>query len=610
MANFVTECPKCKDAYLEVNTNLDGIKSIFKGMFLEGEKTNVCSKCDFKYGYFFESKKNRLSNRKCSKCQSNVVYDRTLGENAKCPVCKNKINTEGDNSKQIDISCPQCGCGLPVKLEGQTMTECPICDLKNIDVKKEIELAKIAKSGLASVIKYEGDNNTFVWKHPVEDFNIGSQLIVHESQEAIFFRNGKALDCFTAGRYALETESIPLINQLYNSVLGPKDVFHSEVYYINMTTQMALKWGTDSKVRFLEPVTGIPFDIGASGEFNIRVADSRKLIVKLVGTDNVLSRDALLFTKESESANKSVSGYFRSMIMTRVKTHLAKTIKENHINLLEIDEHLEALSSALRVKLNEGLEEYGLTMPEFFVTTIVTPDGDANFIKLKQQHADLYLRVRDEQNLKKVRESEAERRFTEEQMKANMKIIESQGDAGVIKIKAEAEAEAYRLQAKAEADEMQMKGYTYVQESQRQIGLETVKGGVVKEGSGGGGAGSAIGDVVGLGVTLGAIGGVMGMAKEAITPIINTSTDMGKVASGIVNTPNIAQQSQTNGVRPYGDGWNCVCGEVENAKKFCANCGLQKPTATTWDCGCGNKAIVKKFCDECGKKREDESGGA
>ena len=43
---------------------------------------------------------------------------------------------------------------------------------------------------IADVIKYEGDNSTFVWKHPLEDFNSLSQLIVHESQEAIFFMNG------------------------------------------------------------------------------------------------------------------------------------------------------------------------------------------------------------------------------------------------------------------------------------------------------------------------------------------------------------------------------------------------------------------------------------
>lgn len=58
---------------------------------------------------------------------------------------------------------------------------------------------------LLSVIKYEGDNDTLIWKYPQEDFNIGSQLIVHESQEAIFFKDGKALDLFGAGRYTLET---------------------------------------------------------------------------------------------------------------------------------------------------------------------------------------------------------------------------------------------------------------------------------------------------------------------------------------------------------------------------------------------------------------------
>ena len=64
---------------------------------------------------------------------------------------------------------------------------------------------------IAQIIKYEGDNSTFVWKHPSEDFNTSTQLIVHESQEAIFFMNGQALDLFGAGRYTLETENIPLI---------------------------------------------------------------------------------------------------------------------------------------------------------------------------------------------------------------------------------------------------------------------------------------------------------------------------------------------------------------------------------------------------------------
>lgn len=68
---------------------------------------------------------------------------------------------------------------------------------------------------IAQVIKYEGGNDTFIWKHPLEDFDNSTQLIVHESQEAIFFMNGQALDLFGAGRYTLQTQNIPKIGHFF-----------------------------------------------------------------------------------------------------------------------------------------------------------------------------------------------------------------------------------------------------------------------------------------------------------------------------------------------------------------------------------------------------------
>ena len=136
---------------------------------------------------------------------------------------------------------------------------------------------------IADIIKYEGDNSTFIWKHPNEDFNNMTQLIVHESQEAIFFMNGQALDLFGPGRYTLETQNIPVLGKMLNKPTGGETPFHCEVYFINKTVQMAIKWGTDSKVRFLEPSLGVPLEIGASGEMNLKVSDSRKLLLKLVG---------------------------------------------------------------------------------------------------------------------------------------------------------------------------------------------------------------------------------------------------------------------------------------------------------------------------------------
>ena len=64
---------------------------------------------------------------------------------------------------------------------------------------------------VAELIKHEGNNNVFIWKHPSEDFNSMTQLIVHESQEAIFMMNGQVLDIFGPGRYTLETQNIPMV---------------------------------------------------------------------------------------------------------------------------------------------------------------------------------------------------------------------------------------------------------------------------------------------------------------------------------------------------------------------------------------------------------------
>ena len=88
-------------------------------------------------------------------------------------------------------------------------------------------------AAITSVIKYEGDNSTFIWKHPCEDFNTSSQLIVHESQEAIFFLNGQALDLFGPGRHTLETENIPILRHLINIPTGGESAFHCEIYFIN-----------------------------------------------------------------------------------------------------------------------------------------------------------------------------------------------------------------------------------------------------------------------------------------------------------------------------------------------------------------------------------------
>ena len=588
MAKFVIECPRC-GKYVEAKTGFFARKKI-----------------DCACGYTINVRTDKMASRTCPHCGNNVVFDQSKGADARCPVCGEAINTMAEQTKAVEFSCRQCGVRLRVSRGAERYT-CPVCDFEN-DVAERLKAEQIRQDGLASIIKYEGDGETLVWKHPIEDFNLGSQLIVHESQEAIFFRDGQALDAFGAGRYTLETQQLPMLEKLYKLPTDTEGTFHSEVYFINMATQMGVKWGTDSKVRLFDPTSGLHVELGASGEFNIRVVNARKLLLRVVGTTANLRQEDLL---------GGGRGFFRAMVMTQVKSYLAAAIRENNISVLEIDERLMELSEALRDRINPRLAEYGLEMAEFFVSRVVTPDDDPNFRRMKEQFAEQYLGVRQEEIRRREAEAAARRKAVEAQTAAQMKIIGAQGEAEALKIQKQAEAEAYRMQAAAEAEEMRMKGYTYQQETARKVGMEAMQHGIT--GNGGGVAGG-LGDLAGLGVTLGAMGSVVGMTKDALNPVMDAAAQMGRAVGGAIapngwDCPDCGQKGIASNFcpncghkRPAPDmGWTCPdCGQKGIASNFCPNCGHKRPAPDMgWTCpDCGQKGITSNFCPNCGKKKE------
>ena len=322
---------------------------------------------------------------------------------------------------------------------------------------------------IADIIKYEGDNSTFIWKHPCEDFNYLTQLIVHESQEAIFFMNGQALDMFGAGRYTLETQNIPLIGKALNKATDDKTPFHCEVYFINKTEQMNIKWGTDSRVQYIEPTYGFPLSIGASGEMSLRAEDSRKLLLKLVGTESYLGQQQL-------------TNYFRSFLMTRVKTYIAQVMKTNSINIFEIDENLTMFSNAIKNLLVGDFADYGVSLEQFFVTTILKPDGDRQYEKFKELHFRQYADI------------------AEAKLRQQTEIIN-----------AETEAQKTVIDSKAQATKRAQEGYTYQQERGFDVAEKVAQNEAVGEFTN---MGVGFGTMAGVG---GAVGGMVGgMMNEAM----------------------------------------------------------------------------------------------
>lgn len=332
------------------------------------------------------------------------------------------------------------------------------------------------------VIKYEGDNTTFVWKHPCEDFNTLSHLIVHESQEAVFFANGQVCDLFGPGNYILETENIPLLRKIINIPTGGESPFHCEVYFINKTGQMTIRWGTDSKVQFMEPTFGFPIAIGASGEMALSVADSQRLLLKLVGTEKYLGQEKL-------------TQLFRAFLMTRVKTYMAQIMKSDAINIFEIDAKLEEFSADLYKRLIPDFLEYGINLNRFFVTTIVKPDGDPQYEKFKELHFRKFADIMDAQLRQQV--------GVIDQQTASQRIV---------------------IEAQGLAQKRQIEGYTYQQERGFDVAEKVAENEAVGQFTN---MGVGIGTIAGAGgVVGGLVGEAVGKAFEGIGQDQSSRDDM------------------------------------------------------------------------------------
>ena len=453
---------------------------------------------------------------------------------------------------------------------------------------------------IADVIKYEGDNSTFIWKHPLEDFNSMTQLIVHESQEAVFFMNGQALDLFGAGRYTLETQNIPKIGKFLNRTTDGETPFHCEVYFINKTVQMAIKWGTDSKVRYIDPDSGVPLELGASGTMNMQVADSRKLLIKLVGTMN-----GIKWEDEGGNLTKSVQNCFRPVISTAVKTTLSSVIKAQNINILEVDEHLNEIAKALHQKILPEFEEYGITIPQFYLTTVVLPEDDPNFRRIRDLytislqkrmiHADTDIRTAKAQAEAEVtaaaRAAELERQQTKTEvakMEAERKMIETKAQAERDLIEAQADAMATKAAGLAEAEVMHAKGYNQKDVLQAEVQKAYAEG-IGNMGANGGAGGSTMSDILGLGIGLKAAGVFSGQLG-----------DMFGETAGAAGTPAAAKPAEP-------DKTTCSkCGAaIPAGSKFCLECGEKVeiiPDGMVVCPQCGQTVQKGKFCPECGHK--------
>jgi membrane protease subunit (stomatin/prohibitin family) len=238
--------------------------------------------------------------------------------------------------------------------------------------------------------------DTIVSRYPPDgagEIKLGAQLIVRESQAAIFFRDGRALDTFGPGRHTLSTLNIPLLTKALSLPTGFVSPFRAEVYFVNLKTFADQKWGTTEPILFRDDELQM-VRLRSFGMFSFRVTNPQVFLNTLSGTVGRLYTDG-------------VASFFRSFIVT----HVADFLGENLRSVLDLAQLYNELSAGIRAHLISDFEKYGVTVSDFKVLSISPPDHVQEMIDKRAGIAaigsmDNFLRYQAGNALEKVGSSE------------------------------------------------------------------------------------------------------------------------------------------------------------------------------------------------------------
>jgi membrane protease subunit (stomatin/prohibitin family) len=208
------------------------------------------------------------------------------------------------------------------------------------------------------VIEWLDDSsNTMLYRFPVRDQEIknGAQLIVRESQAAVFVHEGQIGDVFGPGRFTVDGGNTPILSKLGAWKHGFNSPMKSEVYFVNTKQFTDLKWGTSNPVMMRDTDFGM-VRLRAFGIYSMRVADPRELIKQIAGTNAHFVTDDI----EGQLRRTMVSGF-------------SDALAESKIAALDLASNYDELSRFSREKLQEEFKSFGLELTKFVVENISLP---------------------------------------------------------------------------------------------------------------------------------------------------------------------------------------------------------------------------------------------
>jgi len=225
------------------------------------------------------------------------------------------------------------------------------------------------------------------------EIKFGSQLVVRESQRAVFFSDGKAADVFGPGRHTLSSNNLPVLTRILSLPWGGTSPFRCEVCFVNMKTFTEMRWGTKEPVAFRDAEFGM-VRLRAFGNYNFRVTEPLRLINNLAGTQGVYTV-------------VQIEEFLRDITVARLNDLLGDTLR----TVLELPQTYDDLALAMKERISADFGKFGLELADFYINSVTPPPevqrviDEKGSLNLLGADMDRYLQFKAAQSMEKAASS-------------------------------------------------------------------------------------------------------------------------------------------------------------------------------------------------------------
>jgi excisionase family DNA binding protein len=201
----------------------------------------------------------------------------------------------------------------------------------------------------------------------VADLRIGSQVIVRESQRAVFFRDGQALDSFGPGRHTIVTANIPKVVDFIGKAFNDRTPFTAEIYFVSMKEFADRKWGTPQPIIVRNPGMGLGVALlQGFGSYSFQVADPQQFVTQIVGANGIY--------RSSEIENR-----LRTMLLSKLQDLLGETAAKNSV--VELIGLTEEIGAGVRAKAQDDFSAIGLVLKSFYIGNLKPSEKSAEELR-------------------------------------------------------------------------------------------------------------------------------------------------------------------------------------------------------------------------------------